>query len=526
MTTTDELLTLFLITFSGIALGRISWRGFSLGTSGVIFTGLIAGHLGGHVPAAVGPLGLVVFVYCLGIDAGPRFFRVFFQQGKQLAFVGAVMIVAAMLAAWGFARVAGLPADLAAGILAGALTSTPALGAASEVLPANSDLAVGFGIAYPLGTLAVILFINIAPKIFNENERPADPADSAEHSGILRRLVHVMNPALSGKRLNEITLLERSQCQITRHLADGLLEPIHGEFLLATGQHLLLVGREADVNLLTDYLGDVSPHQGHSLETEEHRRRIVATSKNVVGKSLRELHLRSKYGITISRVYRHDVEFVPDADEVIHFGDALSAIGEPEQLEQFVTFAGHRERSFDETDLISLAFGLMIGTLLGQVRFELAGETISLGLAGGPLFAGLVMGHFGRIGPFVGHFPRAARLLLTETGLALFLAQAGVEAGSQFATVFKQHGVILCLGAISVASAPLIVGMLMTRFIVPLSGLQTLGAICGAMTSTPGLGALTSKIDSKIPATSYATVYPLALILMSLLAPALISLMS
>ena len=526
MSTVDELLTLFLITFSGIALGRISWRGFSLGTSGVIFTGLVAGHLGGEVPATVGSLGLVVFVYSLGIDAGPRFFRVFFQQGSRLAVVGAIMIVSAMFVAWGFARVAGLPADLTAGIMAGALTSTPALGAASEVLPADSDLAVGFGIAYPLGTLAVILFVNIAPKIFNSDERPADPEESSANLGIRRQFIHVMNPRVNGKRLNEITLLQRSPCQVTGQLVDGLLEPIHSEFLLATGQHLLVLGNQAEVNLITDYLGEESEHHGQTYDAEHHRRRIVATSRNVVGKSLRELHLRSTYGITISRISRHEAEFVPDADEVIQFGDALLAIGKPQQLDLFVSFAGHRERSFDETDLISLAFGLMLGTLLGQVRFEFAGEAISLGLAGGPLFVGLVMGHFGRLGPFVGHFPRAARLLLTETGLALFLAQAGVQAGGQFATVLKEHGFILCVGAIAVALAPLVVGVLITRFLVPLSGLQTLGVICGAMTSTPGLGAITSKTDSKIPATSYATVYPLALILMSLLAPALISLMS
>jgi putative transport protein len=362
--------------------------------------------------------------------------------------------------------------------------------------------------------------------LLRAENRPPDEEESTGSASIVRRLVHVLHPKVAGKCLSDVPILSHSHCQASRVLVDGQLEPIPSDFRLAVGQHLLLVGTQPHVEMVMDYFGEESPHPILFLELEQHRRRVVATSKNVVGKSLRELHLRSQFGVTISRITRHDVEFVPDADEVIQFADALSAVGEPEDLERFISFAGHRERSFDETDLISLAFALLLGTLAGQVRFELGGDAISLGVAGGPLLVGLVMGHFGRLGPFVGHFPRASRLLLTETGLAMFLAQAGVQAGGQFATVLRDHGMILCVGAVSIAVAPLVVGVFITRYLIPLSGLQTLGAICGAMTSTPGLGAITSKVDSKVPATSYATVYPLALILMSILAPVLISLIS
>ncbi|MCA9072376.1 MAG: hypothetical protein KDA84_25805, partial [Planctomycetaceae bacterium] len=526
MAGSEQVVVLFATVFFGIALGRISWRGFSLGTSGVIFTGLLAGHLGYEIPRIVGLLGLAVFVYCLGIDAGPRFFRVFFQEGKRLAVVGALMIFSAMLAAWAFASLAGLPRGLAAGILAGSLTSTPALGAASEVLLREADetqlhdLAVGFGIAYPVGTLAVILFVQFASKVLGNPNSSAEEDDSSNSRPIIQRLVSVLHPKLTGRRLSELTLLNQSPCQISRQLVDGQLQPIPGDFRLAVGQALLVVGAQPDVELITDYFGEEKQEPQISLNVDQqHRRVVVTSSSNVVGKTLRELHLRSKFGVTIARIFRHDVEFVPDADEAIQFGDALVAVGELEGLEQFVTFAGHRERSFDETDLISLGFGLLLGALVGQVHFEFAGEAIALGLAGGPLLVGLVMGHFGRVGPFAGHFPRAARLLLTESGLALFLAQAGVQAGGQFADVLRDHGLILCLGATVIAITPLIVGGLVTRFLIPLGTLQTLGAVCGAMTSTPGLGAITSKVESKIPATSYATVYPLALILMSLLAP-------
>jgi putative transport protein len=238
------------------------------------------------------------------------------------------------------------------------------------------------------------------------------------------------------------------------------------------------------------------------------------------------LHLRSRFGVTITRITRHDLEFVPDAGQTIQFGDALTAIGEPEGLDAFVAFAGHRERSFDETDIISLALGMLLGVLLGRVQVRLGDEIFSLGMAGGPLVVGLILGHFGRIGPIVGHFPRAARLLLTEIGLAMFLATAGVSAGSQLVPVIREHGPGLCVGAVLITIIPLAVGLLLTRYAIRMGLLRSLGGICGAMTSTPGLGALTSKIDSNVPVTSYATVYPIALVLMSLLAPILVSVMS
>ncbi len=528
MTPNDQILVLFVIIFVGAALGRMVWRGFSLGTSAVIFVALLAGHLGYEVPEVAGLMGLIVFVFCLGINAGPGFFRMIGLHGTSLVVLGTAMIVAAAAAGWLFARAVALPADLAAGIFAGALTSTPALAAASETLPGDSQLAVGFGVAYPVGALGVVLFVQFAPRLFggkSYDELGSEPA-SDSNKEITRELVEVVNPSLSGKSLSELPILAKLNCQVSRLLEGEQMRPIPADFTVQVGQHLLIVGTQANVSLVVDVLGRKSPRSDYRLDTEQQRRRVVATSRDVVGRSLEQLHLRSKFGVTITRITRHDLEFVPEATQTIQFGDALTAVGEPDGLDRFVDFAGHRERSFDETDLISLAIGLVLGVLLGRVRFQLGDDSISLGMAGGPLLVGLLMGHFGRIGPILGHFPRASRMLLTEIGLAMFLAEAGVQAGGQLLSVIREHGIVLCLGAAFVTAVPIAVGVLVARYVLRLSVFQSLGGICGAMTSTPGLGALTSKVDSDVPVTSYATVYPLALILMSVLAPVLISLMT
>ena len=229
--------------------------------------------------------------------------------------------------------------------------------------------------------------------------------------------------------------------------------------------------------------------------------------------------------MTITRIRRHDFEFVPAADTVIEFADVLSAVGQPECLATFAAFAGHRPTTVDQTDLISLTVGLAAGIVLGSMRFEVLGETASLGLAGGPLLVGLVLGHFGRIGPVVGHFPRAARTLMTDAGLALFLAAAGVDAGGSFLAVVREQGVWLCAAAALIALVPLMLGLWLGRSVWHMSLLRITGAVSGGMTSTPGLAAITSHTDSSIPVVSYVAAYPIALCLITVLSPMLAKLL-
>jgi len=517
----EDIVALFAIIGLGLILGKISIRGVSLGSSGVVFVALVAGHLGYRVAPEAGLVGVVLFIYCLGLGAGPTFLRMFLSRGKSLAILAGVMMGAAGLSTWILARLFQLSPDLASGLLAGALTSTPALAAATEKLPADSDVAVGFGIAYPFGVIGVILFIQLLPRWFPGG---IDNADSASDSfgKIIRELVEVKNSNLIGKRLRDLSVLARSNCQVSRIVIDGRPRPIPADFQLEMGQQLLIVGRVGQIEDVIETIGERCPETQYVLDVERQRRQIVATSKQLVGRSLKELHLLSRFGVTISRITRQDIEFVPGPDEMIHFGDLLRAVGEPENLEKFASFAGHRARTVDETDFISLAGGLILGIILGRIQFSLGGESLSLGMAGGPLVVGLILGHFGQFGSISVRIPRAGRMLLAELGLTVFLAQAGCQAGDQFVSVVQQNGWTLCLISAIVVTVPLLAGFAVARFVLRLDLLETAGGICGAMTSTPGLGAITSAIDSSVPATSYATVYPVALVLITLLAPLII----
>lgn len=519
----EEILALCGIIGCGLLLGQFSWRGISLGTSGVVFAALAAGHFGFQVPEIAGVVGVILFVYCLGIAAGPSFVRTFAQQGKVLALLALAMIFSAGVAAWIVAKVFHLGPDLASGLFAGAMTSTPALAAASERLPADSQVAVGFGIAYPFGVIGVIVFVQLMPRLFRNHAATVAVDDAGDDGPITRVLLQVQNPMVAGKALRDVTLISQANCQVSRLLDEDELRPIPHDYRLKLGDRVLVIGAERRLRNVVEMLGERCDEINYVLDVEHHRRRVVVTAKVMLGKSLEELHLRSRFGVTVSRIARHNVEFVPGPQERIQFGDALTAIGEPEGLDLFVKFAGHRERTLDETDLVALCAGLIFGIVLGRVGITLGKQTLSLGMAGGPLLAGLMLGHFGYIGPLQVRIPRAARFLLSDIGLSLFLAQAGAQAGGQFVTVIREHGLALCVAALVIVAVPLVVGMLLARYAMRLPLLDSMGGICGAMTSTPGLGVIMSTVESPRPAVSYATVYPLALIVVTITAPILIA---
>jgi putative transport protein len=523
------LLILFISIALGLLLGRIKLGGLSLGSSGVLFVALLFGHLGYTVPPGLGDLGLVLFVYCVGITAGPSFFRAFVRQGRDLAKLVGVLVVAAGAASWLAARWLALPRDLVVGLFAGSMTSTPALAAAMERLPAGSEAAVGYGIAYPFGVVGVVLFVQVLPRVLGVDLTALARDLGARETGgrkIVRALIEVINPAVIGRHLRDLEFIAESNCQISRQLRGDRLIPVEADLRLEEGQHLLLVGREFRVERLIPLLGRRSERTDYVMDTEQQRVQVIVGSREMVGHKLRDLSLLTRYGVTISRITRHDLEFVPDLDDEIEYADALSAVGEPENLERFAQAAGHRAKSFDETDIISLGIGIIAGIILGMVEVKLGGTSVRLGMAGGPLFVALLLGHFGRVGGVVGHLPRASRLLMMEIGLVLFLANAGMSAGGQVLGVIQAHGINVALAGVAVTMIPMVVGYFFARYALKMNLLQVIGGVCGGMTSTPALGTITAKVDSEIPVVSYAAAYPVALILLTVAAQALISILS
>jgi putative transport protein len=522
----NPLLVLFATATLGLLLGRVSIAGVSLGSSGVIFVALAMGHLGARLPDEVGKIGLVLFVYCVGITAGPSFFRVFVRHGRDISRLTVALVLVATGAAWILARTLKIPADLAAGLFAGSLTSTPALAAAMEQLPRDSQVAVAYGLAYPFGVVGVVIFVQLLPRVLridlNELGRKLQTGEG-ESREIVRVLVEVVNPAVTGRKLSDLPFIAESNCQVSRQLKGNRLVPVTADFQLEAGQHVLLVGRSFRVERLLPLLGNRSDKTDYIMDTEHERSQVIVTSRQVVGRSVGDLRLLADFGVTVSRITRYDVEFVPDLEDTIEYGDALNVVGEPANLHRFAEHAGHRARAFDETDIISLGLGVIVGVLLGMVEFRLGGQTVKLGLAGGPLLVGLVLGHLGQVGRLRGHLPRASRLLLQEIGLVFFLAAAGLEAGAGIVDVVRESGLTLCAVAIMLSFVSLLSGTLIALFVFKMNLLQLIGAVCGGMSSTPALGVITSSVDSDIPMISYAASYPVALILKTVLVQALVA---
>ena len=525
----NPIVALMLIVGLGLLLGRITVAGVSLGASGVIFVAIAFGAMHCEIPRTAGTFGLILFVYCIGITAGPNFFRAFVAQGADLAKLGAVIVVLGAATTSLFIWLADIPVDLAVGAFAGAMTSTPALAAAMDALNNTPTVSIGYGIAYPFGVIGVVLFVQVLPRLLRKNlDTEAQQSDSRVSKGctVKRVLVEIMNPALAGKKVAESVLINNSRCQVPRVLVNERFVPITAETRFELGQCILLVGQDDRLPEVIEALGkQVQKTFNAGMETE--RRKVVVTSKNVVGKDLRELNLLHQFGVTISRIVRNDVTFVPHAETVIGRADILTVIGDPQGLEKFSSFAGHRARVLDETDLISLTFGVTAGILLGMLPIGIEGVgSFKLGSSGGPLLVGLLLGHFGKIGFVRGQIPRAARMLLSEVGLVFFLAGAGVKAGGRFFEVLQEQGPILLVAGAAITAIPMVVGYLLARKLFKLNLLESLGGVCGSMTSTPGLGAITNKTDSDIPVTSYATAYPVALILMTVCAQIIVSFFS
>ncbi len=513
----------------GLSLGRLSLFGISFGTSAILFVALLAGHLGLDIPEGIGQLGLAIFVFCVGISAGPTFFRGLASRGRTMASLGAIIVLTAVFATWLSAKLFQIPAELAGGLMAGAMTSTPALGAITETSLDRASVAVGFGLAYPIGIVAVVLFVQLALKFLQPQPDATDVylhSDPVESSSIERRVVEIANPGVAGKRLNELVILSESNCQISRVKLDGRWRPTPPEYVFELGEHVLLVGELAELTPVAETLGILRDGDVALLDADRERKTVVVTSKEIYGKTLKELCLRSRHGVTVARIRRHEIEFVPSSRTRIEFGDTLTLVGEPVSLATIERTMGHRPRTLNETDLLSLAIGLGVGILVGNLALEIGGFSISLGIAGGPLAVGLLLGHFRRVGPIRGSFPPAAQLLLTEGGLALFLADAGVGAGENVAQVLMEHGPSLLLIAFTIAILPMAVGYYVARHAFRLSLLQVLGATCGGMTSTPGLAVLTGSTESSQPVTSYVAAYPVALVLITVLAPLLVKFLS
>lgn len=518
----------FLIVALGSGLGKIRISNISLGTSGVLFTGLLFGHLGFELPEAFQSLGIILFVYAVGLQAGPRFFNLFRRAGLTFAKIGIIVVLSGAAAAWGLTTLLGLDPSLGVGLFAGALTSTPGLAAAMDAA-GDPAVGVGYGLAYPFGVIGVVLFIQLIPRVLGIDLKSEEIKASEEETRltrITRRQFRVTNPACVGKTLADLNIRGICKVTITRVKKDDQVMSAAGDRRLEMDDVIMAVGTREELDKLNLVVGEEVSEESMMDSGLVIARDVMVSNREITGKTLRELRLNSRHRIVVSRIFRENLTFTPDADFLVEVGDSMRVIGDREDVEKFVAFAGQEEKRVHETNIAVLAFGISLGVLLANYEFVLPGGIVfRLGLAGGPLFVSLVLAHFGRIGKLNIRTPRGARHFMQQLGLVMFLAGAGISAGGSMAGVVQESGLQILAAAAVVTVVSCLAGLISARWVFRQNFLTVLGSITGAMTSTPALGAISDLTGRSEPFLAYSAVYPVALILMTICCQVLVYLL-
>jgi len=519
---------LMLVVAVGYTLGRLRWRGFSLGPAGgTLLAALGAGSLGlsfsgmyGEQPGAltVGTFGFALFIYSVGFEAGPRFFSSLLGgPGWRFVAVGTVVNVLALCFAVLFGKLFGLTDALTAGVLSGALTSAPTYAAAAERTTDVGSLAVSFAVTYPIGLAVVVILIDILPRLMGDDLAAESDEDMAaggagDHRGSAPELVRaftVGEPAVVGRTLEELALPRRTGCYVTRlHRGQEFVIPTR-DTRLEEGDTILAKGRIDELKRFSELVGPevFDADLQHRMPPP---RRINVSSRKVIGKSLLELELIERHRCLVTGIERGGVMLEPAADIVIARNDVLEVVGRRDAIRAAAAELGRFEQSTAETDIAIYAGGIFLGLRLGDVHLDILGMDLSPGMAGGLLLAGVLLGRFRRIGPFSAHVPRSARQLVRDLGILLFIAETGVQAGE--GPLVPAGGSVwpILLSALLVTVLSVLGGVLFGRRVLRLRAADTWGAVGGGMTSSAALVAVRRAADSNEPALAYAAAYTVA----------------
>jgi putative transport protein len=520
---------LMLVVAVGFTLGRLKWRGLSLGPAGgTLLTALLLGRAGlsfralyggGEPPLTVGAFGFALFIYSVGFEAGPRFFSSLFGgPGWRFVLVGSVVNVTALILAVVCGAVLALDDSITAGLLSGALTSAPTYAAADEICSDPTALAVAFALTYPIGLAGVVLLVQFLPRMMGDDlavdaEEEEDPEASADaHRKELTRAFAVIEPRVIGPPLRELDLTNRTGCYITRLHRDEDVRAVDADTTLEPGDHVLVRGTFAEMQRFAELVGP-------EVYDEELRRRmrraqrVRVTRAGEAGKTLRELALTSRHHVLVTRVDRGGITLDATADLRVQRGDVLHVMGRRVNVRQVAALLGRFEHASDETDIAVYAGGILLGLLLGQLTVPAFDTRLTLGTAGGLLLAGVLLGRFRNLGPLHANVPRAARQLVRDLGILLFVAETGVRAGESSFGVMEGR-LLATLGAgLLVTVISVVVALLVARWFLRMRPVDAWGSIGGGMTSSAALVAVKRAADSNEPAVSYAASYAVASVL-------------
>lgn len=510
----EPLLLIIVILFVGSLLGEISYKGLRIGSSGILLVGMLFGHLGYEVPAVVQNIGLSTFITAVGLQAGPRFFKMMKSSGIVFGILGIVIVFVGVIATFIVTKLFHFSPALGVGLMTGALSSTPGLAAALEAT-GDPIVSVAYGIAYPFGVIAVVLFVQFISKIVKVDleEELKIRMGPRRHKGSPESIIiRVENDDFHKKTLNELKLNKNNSVVISRVIRGDRSFLGRNDTVILKGDELICVGFRDDLENLVEKIGSIvekTRDYGSYLSI----RKITVDSDELIGKNLRELDLRSKFGVNVTRMERGGFEFHQNPSWRLERGDVLTVVGSDRRLNEVEKLFGARQLAETNVHILSLSLILLVGVVLGMVPIYIPGlGSITLGLAGGPLFIAILIGHFGKIGPIKARFFQPATRVIRDLGLALFLAGAGTTAGKGLVDVLQTEGFKLLIGGAIITILPIIVGFFFARKVFKLSYIHSLGGLCGGITSTPGLGVCNNLVNTDDATIAYAAAYPFGLV--------------
>ena len=535
---------------AGIWLGRFRIKGISLGSTWILFTGIILSHFGFRIPAELlhflKEFGLILFVFSVGLQVGPGFFHSFKTGGVQLNLLAAGMILLGVLFTWLLHIVSGEDLKVMTGVMSGAVTNTPGLGAAQQTcfdvmaasgVPASESsrlsgsLAAGYAAAYPFGVLGVIFVLMLVKSLFRidlkKEQAELEAENSAGTDSAVKIAFEVRNPALYGKSVQEISSENPVKFVISRIFRNGSVESPMAGTVLNEGDKILAVAAHSSMDAMTMLFGkriDMNEIEWNKLNTSMIVKKLTVTKSSLTGKRLGDLKIRATYGVSITRVSRSGVDLVANPNLRLQLGDVLRVVGSEDAVRKVKDVVGDSASGLDTPYLIPVFLGIAAGVVFGSVpvRFPGIPQAIKLGLAGGPLIIAILIGYFGPRFRITTYSTTSSNLMLREIGISVFLAAVGLGAGENFVSSIVGGGWWWIIYGLAITALPTFITAVAARTIFKLNFYQICGLITGGTTNAPVLSFVSNAYGTDYTSVGYATVYPLSMFLRVLVAQLLI----
>lgn len=527
---------LALVAVVGLWIGNVKIRGVGFGIGGVLFGGIIVGHfvdqagvtLSSPMLHFIQEFGLILFVYTIGIQVGPGFFASLRVSGLRLNLFAILIVILGGLVTAVLHKLFNIPLPVVLGIFSGAVTNTPALGAGQQILrdlgvpfEVVDQMGMSYAMAYPFGICGILLTMWLVRLFFRINvEKEAQRFEESSgngHAHLHTINVRVENPNLNQMAIQDVPMLNSDNIACSRlKRGELLMVPAPGT-LIQAGDLLHLVGRPEDLHNAQLVIGQEVATSLSTRGTDLKVERVVVTNEKVLGKKIRDLHVKQRYDVVISRLNRAGVELVASSSASLQFGDILNLVGRPEAIDAVAAELGNAQQKLQQVQMLPVFIGIGLGVLLGSIPLFIPGfpAALKLGLAGGPLIMALILGRIGSIGKLYWFMPPSANLALRELGIVLFLAVVGLKSGGDFvATLTQGDGLSWIAYGIFITAIPLLTVGILARMLAKMNYLTLCGMLAGSMTDPPALAfANNLHATSGAAALSYATVYPLVMFL-------------